>query len=405
MSCHCVTILNPKHEAAQPARRSRERRRSSPATKRPAAVRCRSAPRSKPTAAHTFEDPPAATEDAHRGGPRRGLHRLPARGRGRAAPSARQFPARSAGPPSSPTARTREPAATGASRPILLRHLHAHPRRHVRLGARRRIGGAARRRTRRSRRTKQVYVLTRPPGHHAERDRCGGYCYFNNAASPPTRLCRSSVRSRSSISTFTTVTARSTSSTIARTCSPCPSTATRPGSIRSSRVTATRPARVPGLGFNFNLPLPPGTAAKEYRAADSPALRGGRQVRPGIPGAGVRRRYARIRPHRRLQAPRRFLPRNGHGHPRTRPAGRRSRRKGVITRIARNLRRGLPRGAGGAGRVRLSCSCRAIRLSTNYRNRCHVAFHFRSCIRSVPRFVRIKHARTHLVERHGFPWR
>ncbi len=29
---------------------------------------------------------------------------------------------------------------------------------------------------------RQVYVLTRPPGHHAERDRCGGYCYFNHAA-------------------------------------------------------------------------------------------------------------------------------------------------------------------------------------------------------------------------------
>lgn len=27
-----------------------------------------------------------------------------------------------------------------------------------------------------------VYVLTRPPGHHAEADRCGGYCYFNNTA-------------------------------------------------------------------------------------------------------------------------------------------------------------------------------------------------------------------------------
>lgn len=27
-----------------------------------------------------------------------------------------------------------------------------------------------------------VYVLTRPPGHHAERGRCGGYSYFNNAA-------------------------------------------------------------------------------------------------------------------------------------------------------------------------------------------------------------------------------
>ncbi len=27
-----------------------------------------------------------------------------------------------------------------------------------------------------------VYALTRPPGHHAEPSRMGGYCYFNNAA-------------------------------------------------------------------------------------------------------------------------------------------------------------------------------------------------------------------------------
>lgn len=27
-----------------------------------------------------------------------------------------------------------------------------------------------------------VYALTRPPGHHAERDLIGGFCYFNNAA-------------------------------------------------------------------------------------------------------------------------------------------------------------------------------------------------------------------------------
>ncbi len=27
-----------------------------------------------------------------------------------------------------------------------------------------------------------VYALSRPPGHHATREFCGGYCYFNNAA-------------------------------------------------------------------------------------------------------------------------------------------------------------------------------------------------------------------------------
>jgi acetoin utilization deacetylase AcuC-like enzyme len=35
-----------------------------------------------------------------------------------------------------------------------------------------------------------VYVLTRPPGHHAERDRCGGYSYLNNAALAAERLSK-----------------------------------------------------------------------------------------------------------------------------------------------------------------------------------------------------------------------
>jgi acetoin utilization deacetylase AcuC-like enzyme len=29
---------------------------------------------------------------------------------------------------------------------------------------------------------KAAFALTRPPGHHAARDYCGGYCFFNNAA-------------------------------------------------------------------------------------------------------------------------------------------------------------------------------------------------------------------------------
>ena len=33
-----------------------------------------------------------------------------------------------------------------------------------------------------------VYVLTRPPGHHTERGRCGGYSYLNNAALAADRL-------------------------------------------------------------------------------------------------------------------------------------------------------------------------------------------------------------------------
>jgi acetoin utilization deacetylase AcuC-like enzyme len=33
-----------------------------------------------------------------------------------------------------------------------------------------------------------AYALTRPPGHHAGRDFCGGYCYLNNAALAARRL-------------------------------------------------------------------------------------------------------------------------------------------------------------------------------------------------------------------------
>jgi acetoin utilization deacetylase AcuC-like enzyme len=35
-----------------------------------------------------------------------------------------------------------------------------------------------------------LYVLTRPPGHHAERARCGGYSYLNNAALAANRLAK-----------------------------------------------------------------------------------------------------------------------------------------------------------------------------------------------------------------------
>jgi acetoin utilization deacetylase AcuC-like enzyme len=36
--------------------------------------------------------------------------------------------------------------------------------------------------TRLLKKQKVVYALCRPPGHHAEKNRMGGYCYFNNAA-------------------------------------------------------------------------------------------------------------------------------------------------------------------------------------------------------------------------------
>jgi acetoin utilization deacetylase AcuC-like enzyme len=39
-----------------------------------------------------------------------------------------------------------------------------------------------------------VYALCRPPGHHAGRDMCGGYCYLNNAAIAAEYLARTDQR-------------------------------------------------------------------------------------------------------------------------------------------------------------------------------------------------------------------
>ena len=37
---------------------------------------------------------------------------------------------------------------------------------------------------------RSIYALTRPPGHHAEKARCGGYSYLNNAALAADRLAK-----------------------------------------------------------------------------------------------------------------------------------------------------------------------------------------------------------------------
>jgi acetoin utilization deacetylase AcuC-like enzyme len=43
-------------------------------------------------------------------------------------------------------------------------------------------------------RYKQVFVLCRPPGHHASRDRCGGFCFFNNMAGLALKLYKQGLR-------------------------------------------------------------------------------------------------------------------------------------------------------------------------------------------------------------------
>jgi acetoin utilization deacetylase AcuC-like enzyme len=118
---------------------------------------------------------------------------------------------------------------------------------------------------------RQVYVLTRPPGHHAERDRCGGYCYFNNASLAAERLARAGRVALIDLDVHHGNGAqhifwqRADVLTVSIHGDPANLYPFYSGYADERGEGA-------GKGFNLNLPLPPGTTAKEYRPALSTAL-------------------------------------------------------------------------------------------------------------------------------------
>lgn len=126
-----------------------------------------------------------------------------------------------------------------------------------------------------------AYVLTRPPGHHAERDRCGGYCYFNNAALAADHLAKSGpvavldVDVHHGNGTQHIFYDRADVFT---------------ASVHGDPATlypffsgyADETGTGPGLGANFNAPLPPGTGPKEYRPALAAALEAVGKFRPAF---------------------------------------------------------------------------------------------------------------------------
>ncbi|MCI0699748.1 MAG: histone deacetylase family protein [Planctomycetia bacterium] len=126
---------------------------------------------------------------------------------------------------------------------------------------------------------RSIYVLTRPPGHHAEADRCGGYCYFNNAAIAADRLSK---RGRVAVldvdvhhgnGTQHIFYSRADVSTV--------SIHGDPGGLYPFfSGFAEETGTGAGEGFNLNLPLPPGTAAKDYRSALATALEAIRKFKP-----------------------------------------------------------------------------------------------------------------------------
>ena len=126
-----------------------------------------------------------------------------------------------------------------------------------------------------------VYVLTRPPGHHAEPDRCGGYCYFNNAAVAAERLSKRGPVAVLDLDvhhgngTQHIFYSRADVLTVSVHGDPA---ALYPFFSGFADETGTGA----GSGFNLNLPLPPGTGVKEYRPALATALDAVRQFKPSF---------------------------------------------------------------------------------------------------------------------------
>jgi acetoin utilization deacetylase AcuC-like enzyme len=113
---------------------------------------------------------------------------------------------------------------------------------------------------------RSLYVLGRPPGHHAERFRCGGYSYFNNAALAADRLAP---LGRTAVLDLDVHHGNGTQHLFYD----------RPEVLVVSlhgdpahlfphfSGYAEETGTGPGLGCNLNLPLPPGTNARTYRPA------------------------------------------------------------------------------------------------------------------------------------------
>jgi acetoin utilization deacetylase AcuC-like enzyme len=128
---------------------------------------------------------------------------------------------------------------------------------------------------------KEVYVLTRPPGHHAERDRCGGYCYFNNAALAAERLAKLGKVAVLDLDVHHGNGAqhifweRADVLTV--------SIHGDPAALYPF-FSGYADERGDGAGkdFNLNLPLAPGTTAKEYRPALAAALDAVAKFRPAF---------------------------------------------------------------------------------------------------------------------------
>lgn len=125
-----------------------------------------------------------------------------------------------------------------------------------------------------------VYALVRPPGHHAERRRAGGLCFFNNTALAARALA---ARGRVAILDIDFHHGNGTQSLFYRS-----------GRVLTTSVHGDPRIAYPfysgfadergagrGKGLNLNVPLPKETSTRSYRRALARALNAIRRHRPG----------------------------------------------------------------------------------------------------------------------------
>ncbi|MEE9285474.1 MAG: histone deacetylase family protein [Dehalococcoidia bacterium] len=125
-----------------------------------------------------------------------------------------------------------------------------------------------------------AYALVRPPGHHADRRRAGGLCFFNNTALAARALA---VKSRVAILDIDFHHGNGTQDLFFRT-----------GRVLTTSVHGDPRIAYPfysgfedergagaGHGFNLNVPLPKETSTEAYRRGLARALDAVRRFRPG----------------------------------------------------------------------------------------------------------------------------
>jgi acetoin utilization deacetylase AcuC-like enzyme len=119
-----------------------------------------------------------------------------------------------------------------------------------------------------------AFSLMRPPGHHAERDRIMGFCYFNNIAIAVAKILHDGAVDKAAILDFDCHHGNGTEQIFR-------------GDHRVLFVSLHQSPCYPGTGLVsrencLNYPLPPGTGPDEFLAALDEALEKIRAFKPGV---------------------------------------------------------------------------------------------------------------------------